>query len=145
MHINGLATIDLHCRAVTVVRGLEQDDFVAGVYECADRGEDGVGGARRDGDFGLRVVSRTIQRVHFFSDGLTQANDAAHRRILIQPGVDVFAKQCAQLRGAIEVGEALRQIDGFVISGQLRHHGEDGGAYVGQLGIDLVKIVPHDS
>ena len=57
--------------------------------------------------------------------------------------VDVFAKQRAQRRRAIEIGKALRQINGVVIGGELRHDGEDRSADVGEFGSDGVRIVLH--
>jgi hypothetical protein len=37
--------------------------------------------------------------------------------------------------GHREIREALAQVDRAVFAGQLRHHGEDGGAHAGQLGL----------
>ena len=42
-------------------------------------------------------------------------------------------KQC---RLSLKIGEALRQVDGAAVGGQLRHDGENGGADPGQLGVD---------
>jgi hypothetical protein len=36
-----------------------------------------------------------------------------------------------------KIGKTLAKIDGIVFCGQPTHYGEDGGAYVGEFGIDV--------
>src|SRR5918994_925284 len=76
---------------------------------------------------GLLGVLMMIARVR---DALAQGDDAGHRRILVEPGVDVLRDEVAQRLRAIEIREPLRQVDRVVLLREPRHHREDGGADV---------------
>ena len=67
-------------------------------------------------------------------DGLAQGRDAGHRRVLVLALAHGAVQRLDQALGHGEIGEALAQVDGAVLDGELRHHGEDGGADLGQLG-----------
>ena len=64
-------------------------------------------------------------------DRPTQLGHARPRRVLVVPRRHRIAHGLQQLRVALEIGEALAQVDRAVFGGQLRHHGEDGGADLG--------------
>ena len=53
------------------------------------------------------------------------------------PLVMASVTACDQLGVAVEIREALAQVDRALFGGELGHHGEDGGADGGQLGLQL--------
>ena len=67
---------------------------------------------------------------------LAQRRHAGHRRVLVQARAHRGVHRVEQRRVAVEVGEALAEVDRAVLGGQRRHHGEDGGADLRQAACD---------
>ncbi|MEY3475557.1 MAG: transporter heme permease [Pseudomonadota bacterium] len=120
---------------VAVVARLEHDHFVARAHHGKDGGDDRLGGARGDGDLGVRVVAFAVKRLDLAADRLAQHRHAGHWRVLVQALEHGVGDGVDQARIALEVGEALPEVDRVLLGGQSRHHGEDGGAHGGQLGL----------
>jgi hypothetical protein len=74
-------------------------------------------------------------------DGLAQRRDAGHRRVLVVAGAHRPVQRIDQALRHREIREALPQVDRAVLGGQLRHHGEDGGADLRQFGVWLHRDV----
>ena len=121
---------------VAVVAGLQHDHLVAGVHAAQHRREDGLGGAGGDGDLGSRVVAAAVERLDLARHGLAQGQGAGHGRVLVETAAHGACHVLHQGRVAVEVREALTQIDRLVLSGQRGHDGEDVGAHLGQAGLE---------
>ena len=51
--------------------------------------------------------------------------------------MSIARQQVLQLFRGIEIRKALRKIDGPQLTGTIGHHREDGGADVGEFGVDV--------
>src|SRR5690606_32100272 len=67
-------------------------------------------------------------------DLLAQLGHADHRRVLVVPRGHVIRNEILELPRRVEIGKALRQINRSELPRAIRHHREDGGADVGELG-----------
>ena len=143
MGIDDLATLQLNRRRVTVVHRGEDDDLVARVHQGGHGREDRLRRPGSDGDFGIHIVRRAIQRTHLGGNGLTQHRHAGHGGVLVVAGAGVLVEQRQQLGGRIKVRKALREVDGAVLAGQRGHHREDGGADLGQAGGEGAGVSGH--
>ena len=103
------------------------------VHDGQDGGDDGLRGPGGDGDFCAGVVGAAVQRLDLACHGFAQCGHAGHGRVLVVAGLHGLGDGVHQFRGAFKVWKALPQVDGVVLGGQGGHHGEDGGAHVGQL------------
>ena len=121
---------------VAVVAGLQHDDLVAGPHHGQDGGDDGLRGAGGDGDLAGRVVAAAVHRLDLGGHGLAQRRHARHRRVLVQSLRHRVGDGVHQARVAVEIREALAQVDGAFLGGQGRHDGEDGRAHGGELGLE---------
>jgi len=107
------------------------------VHDGQDGGEDGLGGAGGDGDLGVGVVTVAVDGLDLFRDGLAQRGHAGHGRVLVEAALHGLRDRVDQARVALEIREALAQVDGAFFGGQGGHDGEDGGADLGQAADEL--------
>jgi len=128
------ATGQLDVGHIAVVAGFEHDDFVPGVYDGQDDGQNGLRCPGGDGDFSVGVVAAAVQSFDFGGHGFAQRGHAGHGRVLVEAFAHRVAHQLGQARLTRKVRKALAEVDGFFFGGQGRHDGEDGGAHVGRLG-----------
>ena len=135
-HAHDLAAGQLDIGDVAVVAGLQHDHLVAGMHAAQDGRQDGLGGAGGDGDFTARVVPAPIERLNLAGHGLAQGQGAGHGRVLVEPAAHGAGHLLYQGRVAVEVRKALAEVDRLVLSGQRGHDGEDGGADLGEPGLD---------
>ena len=82
-----------------------------GLHEREDRGEDRLRRAGGDRDLGRRVVAAAVQRLDLGGDRLAQRRHAGHRRVLVVAGAHRRVDGVEQLRIAVEIGEALAEVD----------------------------------
>lgn len=122
-----LAAGQLDRRQVAVVGRLEDDHLVARMHAAQHRRQQRLRGARGDGDLALGVVGVAVQRGDLGGDRLAQRRHAGHRRVLVEAGAHGIRHGVDDARVAIEIRKALAQVDGLLLRGQRRHHGEDGG------------------
>ena len=135
-HAHHHAAGQLDIGHVAVVAGLQHDDLVARVHDGQDDGQDGLRGAGGDGDLARGVVAVAVDRLHLGRNGLAQRRHAGHGRVLVQAALHGVGHGIDQARVALEIGEALAQVDRTFFGGQRRHDGEDGGADVGQAALE---------
>jgi hypothetical protein len=128
-------------RFVAVVAGVEDDHLVAGPNDGMDRIEDRLGGAAGDRDLAVGIGSPAIAAFGLAGDRLAQRGHAAHHRVLVVAGLHRPGQCIDQAPGHREIRKALAQVDRAVLGGQLRHHGEDGGADLRQFGLWLHRTV----
>ncbi len=119
--------------AVAVVKGLEEHDLVARVAEAEQGGEDHFGGAAADGDAELGVVVEAVGEATAAGEGGAQLGHAGRGRVLAAARFDRGDRRPLDELGAVEIGEALRQIDGPGLVGEPGHFGEDCRAEAGEL------------
>ncbi len=131
------AAAQLDRRYVGVVARFEDDHFVAGPDHRRDRIEQRFGSARRHRDLRFGIVSPAVKRLVLRGDRFAQRQHALHRRVLIAPASHVARHRFHQLGIAIEIGEALRQVDRAELRGEPRHHRENRRADRRQLGFEL--------
>ena len=86
-----------------------------GCDEGEDGGEDRLRRAGGDRDLGRRVVAAAVERLDLGGDPLAQGRHAGHRRVLVQAGAHRRVDGVDQLRIAVEIGEALAEVDGAVL------------------------------
>ena len=120
---------------VAVVAGLQHDHLVARAHYSQDGGDDGLGGTSCDGYFIRRAVLAAMLRFNFGSNCLAQHGHTGHGWVLVQSLFHGLGDGLHQGGVTGEIREALAQVDGVLLGGQGRHHGEDGGAHSGQLGL----------
>ena len=125
-----------HGGFVGVVARVEDDGLVARADHRRDGAEQRLGGTGRDGDFGGWVRGQPIQRGDFAGDGFAQRFDAGHRRILVAAMRGMVADALQQFRRAVEVRIALGEVEGALVGGKPRHHGEDRRADIRQLAFE---------
>ena len=136
----GAAAGQLDVRAVAVVARVEHDHLVAGADEGEHGGEDRLRRAGGDGDLARRVVAMAVERLDLGGDALAQERHAGHRRVLVEAAAHRRVDGVDQRRVAVEIGEALAEIDGAVLQRQRRHHGEDGRADVRAGGSTIAGV-----
>ncbi len=73
-------------RAIGVIERLEREDLVAGPHQGQQRGGDGLGGARGDDDFRLRIRSEPVETLLVQRNRLPQFQDALARGVLVGAG-----------------------------------------------------------
>ena len=78
-----------------------------------------------------------VEPLHLVGNGFAQRQHAGHGRVLVQAVLHGAGDRIHQGRVAMEIGEALSQVDRAFFAGQCRHDGEDGSAHLGQLGDDV--------
>ena len=118
---------------VRVVGRIEQNHFVPGMHQRADRRENGFRRAQRDGDFGFGIGRAPIASPEFQGDLLTQRGLAGHRRVLVVAGSGEFSEQPFEQVRRIEIRKSLREMDGAELARTLCHDREDRGADVGKF------------
>ncbi len=121
-------------RQIAVVARLQHDHFVARMDRAQDRGQQRLCRAGGHRDFAVGVVGAAIELADLVRDGLAQLRHAGHRRVLVQAALHRARDRVDDLRIAVEVRKALAQVDRILLGGERGHHGEDGGAHVGQAG-----------
>ena len=135
-HMHGLGSCQVDGRLVTVVGRVQHDHFLARPHHRMDRIEDRLGGPAGHGDLGIGVHLGAVAAQRLVRDGLAQHRYAGHRCVLVMAGMHGSGQFVHQSLRHGEIGKALAQIDRAVFGGQLGHDGEDGGAYLGQLGFE---------
>ena len=138
-YAHGRATREPNRGLVRIVCRLQQDHLVARVDHGLHGAEDRLGTAGRHRDFRLRADGSAVDREHLLRDRLAQCQPAGHWRVLVCARAHVRADELDQPGRRGEVRITLRQVDGRMFGGQPRHHGEDRGANLGQLG----RRLPH--
>ena len=113
---------------VGVVERLEHDGLVARVEQRRDRRAERLGGPGVDRDLARRVVGQAVEALLVIGHRLLQRRQAGHRRVLVVARAQGLDRGLLDEVGAVEVREALAEIDGVVAAGERRHLGEDGGA-----------------
>ena len=136
-HVHGARAGQVDGRFVAVVGRVQHDDLFARAHHRVDRVEQRLGGAAGHGDLGVGVHLAAIAAQHLLGDGLAQRRHARHRRVLVVAGAHGAVQFVHQALRHREIRKALPQVDRAVLGGELRHHGEDGGAHLGQLGLRL--------
>ena len=131
-HAHRHATGQLDIGYVAVVARVEHDDLIARADAAEDDGQNGLRGTGGDGDFAGGVVAPAVQRFDLLRHHFAQRGHARHRRVLVVAGLHGAVHAVEQGRVATEIRKALAQVDSFVLVGQRRHDGEDGGAHMGQ-------------
>jgi len=96
---------------VVAVEGLEDEDFVAGIEQGAERCLEGSGGSGGDEDFAVGIDGERVGAGELGGDGVAQARDA------VEAGVDVVTVADGALRGfgddgrRVGVADALGEVD----------------------------------
>ena len=101
------------------------------MHHGQDRGQDGLRGARRDGDLAVGRIVVPVQRADFGGHGLAQGQHARHGRVLVLAGLHGERHGAGQRRITVEIGEALPEVDRAMARGQCRHDGKYSGAHAG--------------
>lgn len=129
---------------VRVVVRLQGDDLVTRFEEGEERGRDGLGGAGRDQDLGVRVVGEAVEALLVRGDRGAQLGDAGARRVLVaEAREDRAGGRLGDFGGAVGVGEALAQVDRPGAGGQRRHLREDRGAEGRQTAVEEGAVAAH--
>ncbi|GAB1397127.1 hypothetical protein MASR1M65_19060 [Saprospiraceae bacterium] len=97
---------------------LDDDDFVARVYESTDGSKDGLSTASRNGKLCVGVNALPIEAFDLVCDTLSKQWVASHRCILVFAIVHGFADQVDKLFGAHEVRKTLREVYSAVFVGK---------------------------
>jgi len=121
----GDRAVEPDARLVGVVCRIEHDDLVARMQHRGQGAVNGLGRARRDHDLAFRIDCPPIKRAHLGRDLPLQLRDPCERCILVVPELDVTGHRRTQSGRAIEIGKALRKVDGAEVLRHLRHDGED--------------------
>ena len=103
-------------------------DEVIVLDPCYDSYEPNITLAGGDGDFGAGVIAVPVEAFHLGGHRFAQDGHARHRRVLVEPAPHRVVHRGDQGRVAIEIREALPEVDGAMLLRQGRHDGEDGGA-----------------
>src|SRR5690606_30107027 len=110
------------------------DDLVTGTHHRMHDVEDRLARARGHRHFRVRIRRPAVAAPGDARDRLAQRGNAHHRRVLVVAIAHRAPERFDQPRRDLEVREALPQVDRLVFGGQLRHHREDRGPDLGQLG-----------
>jgi hypothetical protein len=119
---------------VRVIRGLEQDDFIARPHHGVNRTEKGLGSTGSDGHLRLRHDASLVERFDLLSDRLQQRWPPRHRRVLVHALAHLLRHEFHQPLRRIEIRKSLRQIDRAALLRKPRHDREDRRADARQLG-----------
>ena len=121
-------------RAIAVVARLEYDHLVARMHQREDGRQDALGCAGGDRDLGVGVVAVARRALDLGRDGLAQRRHAGHRRVLVVAGAHRVGDGVDERRVAVEIREALAEVDRAGLDGQRGHHREDRRAHGGKPG-----------
>ena len=88
---------------------------------------DGLGGARGDQHLAVGVPAQAVAALLVLGDRLPQRQDARAGRVLVGARGDRVRGGPCDGDGAVDVGEALAEVDGAGAGGEHGHLGEDGG------------------
>jgi hypothetical protein len=132
--VNDASALKHDRRLVRIVRRVEHDDFVTRPHHGGDGVENRFRRATRDGDFAFGIQPRAVRGFDVACDRLAQPRHARHRGVLILSTPGVTSERFEQRLGRIVVGKSLPEVHGAVLLGQARHHRENGGAHLGELG-----------
>jgi hypothetical protein len=116
-------------RGVGVVGGFECNDLVAHLAERHQRGGDRLGRAGRDEHLGVGVERQVPEAALVGGDGVAEVGRADAGWVLVVTRAYGCDRRLGHLHRAIDVGEALPQIDGAGPDSERRHLGEDRGAH----------------
>src|SRR5262249_39386229 len=117
----------------------EDDDLVAGVHDCEQRRNHGLGRATGDGYFGIGVAIYMVVPRHLGGDRLTELASAPGYGVLIVVRVDSLFGRFLELARRRKIWKPLRQIDAAVLFAQAGHGADD---RFGEL-LRLVGNQPH--
>ena len=98
------------------------------MHQRRERREQPLGGAGRDRDLGDRIVAAPVEPLVFQGERFAQRRLPRHRRVLIVTGPHVAGHARQQLRFAVEVRKALRQVDRAMLVGKPRHRRKNADA-----------------
>ena len=98
-------------RDVGVVVGLEHDDLVALVDQPEQRGRDALGAAGGDDDLAVGVEVEPVVPLLVPGDRLPQRGYADARGVLVVPALERLDRAGDHGRRAVDVREALAQVD----------------------------------
>ena len=126
LHVGGLGAAQDRVGPVVLVERAENDDAVARVRDGHDRAHHGLGGATRDHDLGLRVNVETHARALLGGKRGAKVGGAPGDGVLVWAGVGHLGEAVGDLRGRVEVREALGQVDGVILHGHARHAADHG-------------------
>ena len=141
-HVHAHSAGQVDGRLIAVVAGIEHDHFVARTHHRQHGIEDRLGRAAGDGDFRFRAGGVAVAGQGLLGDGLAQGRYARHRRILVLAVAHGARQRFDQEIGHREVRKALAEVDRLMLHRHLRHHGENGGADLRQLGLRDHQRVP---
>ena len=127
------ATGQPHRRVITVINRIEHDDFVTRPHHRVHRAEQRFGRAGCDGHLGVGIDAMRIETINLGRHLLPQRRHTSQRRVLVVAMGGVVGEALGQFRRAVVIRITLREIDGAMVSGHLRHNGENGGADFGQF------------
>ncbi len=122
-------------RQIAVVERLDQHHLVAGDDQAGHAVGQRLGGAGGDQHLRLPVHVEAVEALVGIRHRLAQLDEAHHRRILVEAGDKLLRREPLHIGGAVDVREALAEIDSALGDGKPRHDLEDGH---GQAGIDRI-------
>ena len=121
LDVGGLGAAEDRVGTVVLVERGEDDDAVAGVRDGHDRAHHGLGGAAGDHDLRLGVDVEAHARRLLGGERGAEIGRAPGNGVLVGPGVGDLGKPVEDGARRVEVGEALREVDGVVLHANARH------------------------
>ncbi len=127
-------------RNVRVVYRLKEQHLVSRMHQSGEHGEQPLGSAGRDRDFGHGIVPTTVEMLDLRRERLTQWHHTLHRRVLIVTLTHVSRDGVHEIRRAVEIGEPLREVDRPKLVRQPGHRRENAYAPRRQLGAETLEL-----
>src|SRR5208282_3250438 len=112
---------DYHVGAVVLVKGLEDDHLVAGIYHRQHARDHGLGRAAGDGDVAIGVAFDSVVGADLVGDRAAQIGRPMRDRVLVVILVDRALGSLFQLDRRRKIGKSLGQIDGASTERPARH------------------------
>jgi len=120
-HIPRLRPRDNRIRPIVFVKRFEDDDLISRIAHRQQSGNDGLGRAAANREFGLGINRHPLPFLKFPGNGVAQTFRAPGDGVLIDVGGNRFLRRPLDLRRSREVRKALRQIDGVIHHRLPRH------------------------
>ena len=136
LHMHAAPACQGHRGLVAVIGRVKDDDLVTAVDHRLDRAEDRLGGTRGDCHLVFGINADPIAAGDLRRHLLAQCRQACHGAILVVSIGHVPPQCIAQGLRAVEIGEALGQVERAARSRELGHLGEDSDADIRQLAGD---------
>ena len=125
-HVDRHGSAQKRVTIVILVEGLEDDHFVARIHDGQEHRHHRLRGSARHGNVGFRVHIHPVPVVVLKSHGVTQPLGAPSDRVLVDVGADRPHGLLLEEIGGRKVGEALGEVDRFVLLGHPGHLPNDG-------------------